>query len=133
MSKLSLRLAAFLVLVIALSGQLAFAPYKAPPPPQPNYVPPELTVTPYGQTVSVSPWHAVWDMYISGGQGSYCIYVIWGDHFPNWSSCGYVPGHHYQIVHDFNRPGDGPGTYYQTWRLDGVGGPVYDYTYVVKR
>jgi hypothetical protein len=132
MSKKLVPLVICLALVVML-GTLAFMPYEAPPPPQPDYVPLELTVTPYGQTVSSSPWHAVWDLYISGGQGSYCIYVIWGDSFPPYNSCGYVPGRHYTFTHDFNKPGNGAGTYYQTWRASGVGGPVYDYTYVVKQ
>ncbi len=123
----------YFVLTVLILGSLAFITYEVPPTSQPDYIPPELTVTPYGQTVSGYPWHAVWDLYISGGQGSYCLLVDWGDSFRDWDSCGYVPGTHYTIVHDFNKPGDGAGIYYQTWRISGVGGPVYDNTYVEKR
>lgn len=132
MSVKNFILKVFVVVVISL-GAMAFIIPESRERLQPDYIPPELAVTPYGQTVSSSPWRAVWDLYISGGQGSYCIRVDWGDSFPDWVTCGYLPGRHYQFVHDFNYPGNGPGTYYQTWKASGVGGPVYDYTYVIKR
>lgn len=130
----------YFALIVMLLGNLAFTTYELPPTPphgdvqvKPEYYPLELAITPYGQTVSGNPWHAVWDLYISGGQGTYCLLVIWGDSIANWESCGYTPGNHYTIGHDFNKPGDGAGTYYQTWRISGVGGPVYNTSYVVKQ
>lgn len=118
---------------IAAIFLLASSAFVAVASPKPYYVPPELSVNPYGQTVIGSPWRAAWDLYISGGQGTYCIRVSWGDAFPPYESCGYSPGVHYQFTHDFNKPGTTNGTKYQTWRASGVGGPVYDYTYVVRQ
>ena len=131
--------AGFALLLLAFAvGWLATSNANAdnsnpPQPNQPNVIPLTLNVSPSGQTVSASPWHASWSFSFDGQLGSYCIYVDWGDAFPDWSSCGYSVGPVYHTSHDFNHAGNGAGTYNQVWRGTGPGGTSYKNTYVIKK
>lgn len=100
-------------------------------PPQPEFIPPELIVTPGSQNIGLQPGgRAVWTVTLEGGSGGYYVTVTWGDSCGSYISSGWYPGETRQIQHDFNC---GYNTiYYQTWKLEGAGGPVYEYTTVVR-
>lgn len=60
---------------------MAFSPYEDPPPIHPDYVPLEFNVVKHdsdtkGQTVFYPSWSAAWDVYIFGGEGTYCLHVV---------------------------------------------------------
>jgi hypothetical protein len=120
-----------LLVLLTLVGIQSARSNAAPLTFSPEWYPPELYADPYEQTVYSSTYRGVWDVYIDGGTGSYCITVTWGDSCGSYKSCGYIPGHHYQFVHDFNCD-YGNHTFSQQWMAEGTGGPVYYSTRVYK-
>ncbi len=100
-------------------------------PPEPDYVPPELVVTPGSQNIGTPPsGRAGWWVTLEGGSGGYTVTVTWGDSCSPYTSSGWYSGTTRWIVHDFNC---GYSTiYYQTWKAQGFSGPVYEYTTVLR-
>jgi hypothetical protein len=116
------------VMILSLGSKVVLGNQQIPP--QPNYVPAEISVSPSAQTVFSPQYRAVWNVYIQGEGSSYCIQVNWGDFCGSYKTCGYAPGGPYQFYHDFLCGGSSP--FRQTWTLSGVGGPSYATTTVYK-
>lgn len=121
-------------IVLVLTIMFLLFPNKvigASTPPGPDYEPPELIVTPGSQNIGIPPGgRAVWTVSLEGGTGGYKVTVTWGDSCGSYTSSGWYPGETRQIQHDFNCGYS--TTYYQTWKLEGAGGPIYEYTTVVR-
>lgn len=126
------RKALLIILGLAVALTMALplpALAGADDPPQPDYIPPELDVTPSSQTVTSSDnYRAEWTVRISGGEGTYTLEVWFGDG-GYLKRPGVSPGTYYYIWYYDNDPS---GTYYQTWKISGIGGPKYDYTSVYR-
>jgi hypothetical protein len=96
---------------------------------EPDWLPPELEVTPESQPVTSSDgYHAEWDTCIYEGTGTYTMDFWSGDgsHYTrvmvDHASC--EPWGYYYV--------GSTGWYYQTWQITGQGGPDYDSTRVQK-
>lgn len=126
------QMAIFLTLIAALSLITSAAPTlseETASPPLPLYPPLELQVTPSSQTVaSGDNWRAEWTVRISGGQGTYTLEVWFGDG-GYLKRPGVSPGTYYYLWYYDNDP---VKTYYQTWKISGVGGPKTAYTSVYR-
>ncbi len=115
----------FIITLISLSLAASIAPPSAllqemVALPTPLYIPLELQVTPSSQTVTSSDnWRAEWTVRISGGQGTYTLEIWFGDG-SYLKRPGVNPGTYYYLWYYDNDP---VKTYYQTWKISGVGGP----------
>ena len=128
-----LLLAVVISVAVAFTALMPFTAYaKAEDtPPQPDWLPPELEVTPYSQTVnSPDDYRAEWQACIYEGTGHYTLETWFGEGsyyrrtgLSGGGSC-YPYNFHYDHV--------STGWYYQTWKISGQGGPDNDYTQVYR-
>ncbi len=122
------------VLAILLSLVLITTSVQASPakPPTPLYSAPDLVVSPASQNIGTAPGGlAVWNVTLQGGSGTYKVTVTWGDSCGSFSVSNWKPGETRQIQHTFDC--GYANTYSQTWKAVGLGGPVYEYSTVVRR
>lgn len=101
------------------------------PPPEPDWIPPNLDATPASQSVtSVDGYKAEWNVCIYEGVGTYTLEVWYGEGSylkrVGLSASTCYP-YHFYYDHVSN------GTYNQTWKISGQGGPDYDYTSITKQ
>lgn len=125
-----LRMTAVMLLLAALLLPTGSA-LGGSSPPEPEWIPPNLDVTPSTQPVtSIDDYRAEWDVCIYEGVGYYTLEVWFGEgsylHRNGLSADTCYP---YQFYYDHVSN----GTYHQTWKISGEGGPEYDYTSITKQ
>ena len=128
MSKVRISILMVLFVILMLPTGRVLAGSSSP---QPDWIPPNLDVTPSSQSVTSSDgYRAEWDVCIYEGVGTYTLEVWFGEgSYLRRVGLTADTCYEYQFYYDHVSN----GIYYQTWKISGQGGPEYDYTSITRQ